>query len=116
AVDVVEADTRPAHDDQIGAGLQHLGRDLGGGPDDQGVGPGDDLEQLIGRQFELHVDVVAGVAHGGQAAFGELFGDENACHGGPDATDLRRYSAKSLAMRVTPSTRSSSPSAYDIRA
>ena len=37
-VDVVEADAGPADDHQVGAGLEHLGGDRGGRPDDEGVG------------------------------------------------------------------------------
>ena len=45
-VDVVEADAGPADDDEVGAGGEHLGGDVGGGADDQGVGALDRLEQL----------------------------------------------------------------------
>ena len=36
-VDVVEADAGPADDDQVGAGGEDLGGDLGGRADDEGV-------------------------------------------------------------------------------
>ena len=44
-VDVVEPDAGPADDDQLGAGLEHLGGDVGGRADDQGVGADDGVEQ-----------------------------------------------------------------------
>ena len=77
-VDVVEADAGPADDHQVAAGLEHLGGDLRGGADDQRVGAHDVGEQL--RQVELDVDLVACGAESVEAALGDLFGDEDACH------------------------------------
>ncbi len=37
-IDVVDADTRPSHDHEVGAGREHAGVDGGGGADDEGVG------------------------------------------------------------------------------
>ena len=76
-VDVVEPDAGPADDDQVGAGGEHLGGDLGGGADDEGVGARQRLEQLLGGEAELHVDLVAGVAQTVEAAFGDLLGDQD---------------------------------------
>ena len=53
-----------------------------------------------------NVNLVTGVAQARQPAFGDLFGDEDPGHGYPS----------SLAMRFRPSSRSSSPRAYDSRA
>ena len=63
-------------------------------------------------------------AHGLEPAVGELLGDEDALHRIEARRTVRRHSARhrpdrapsSLAMRSTPSTRSSSPSANDSRA
>jgi hypothetical protein len=46
-VDVVQPDPRPAHDHEIGAGIEDVGRHLGGGPDDQRVGAGNGFEQCF---------------------------------------------------------------------
>ena len=54
--------------------------------------PGDDVEQLLGRQAELHVDLVAGGAQAVEAAVGDLFGDEDASHGGPSLSSRSRRS------------------------
>ena len=45
--------------------------------------PGDHLEQIGRRQVELDVDVVAGGAEAVEAAFGDLFGDQDASHRPP---------------------------------
>ena len=79
-VDVVEPDAGPADDEQVGAGGEHLVGDRGRRADDQGVGADDRLEQLLGGQPALHVDLVAGGAEAVQPAVGDLFGDEDAGH------------------------------------
>ena len=48
-VDVVEADAGAADDEQVGAGGEHLVGDRRRRADDQGVGAGDGLEQLVRR-------------------------------------------------------------------
>ena len=125
-VDVVEADAGPAHHHQVGAGGQHLGGHRGGRPDDQGLGPDDGRDQLLGGQPELDVDLVAGLGHQVQTRLGQLLGDEHPTHGvpfvgrqcvgrrpGPRVAPALsdRRSPNSLASRETPSTRSSSPRA-----
>ena len=47
-VDVVEADARTSHDDEVARSLQHLGRHLGRRPDDERMGAGDHIEQIRG--------------------------------------------------------------------
>ncbi len=69
-----------ADDDEVGPRLEHLGRDLRGGPDDQRGGPRYHGEQLVGREAQLDVHVVAGVAELLQPAVGDLLGHEDARH------------------------------------
>ncbi len=52
-----------------------------GRPDDEGVGALDHLEEVLGGQVEAEVHLVAGGAETGQAALGDLFGDEDSGHG-----------------------------------
>ncbi len=83
-------------------------------------GPGDGVEQLLGAQTLLDVDLVTGVAQQVEAAVGDLLGYQYSCHRGglltpPFDVVLLQFqsfaSAKKLAKRDTPSTRSSSPRA-----
>lgn len=76
-VDVVEADAGTPHHHQVLAGLEHLGRDLGGRADDQGVGPDDRLQQRLGREVQTDVDVVAGVVEALQPTVRDRLGDEH---------------------------------------
>ena len=79
-VDVVDAGAGPAHDDEVVArledGLGHLGR----GPDDEGVGALDGLDQLVGGQAESFIDVVPRFPHRGEASLGQLLGDQDPGH------------------------------------
>ena len=116
-VDVVEADPGPPDDRQAGPGRQHVGRHLRGRADDQRVRADDRLEQLLGAQALLHVDLVAGVGQQVEPALRDLLRYQYPCHRGGLLTPPARMcgqscaSAKRLANRDTPSTRSSSPSA-----
>ena len=65
---------------RLGAGGEHLVGHLRGRADDQGVGAGDGVEQLAGRQPGAHVDLVAGGAEAIEPAVGDLFGDQDARH------------------------------------
>ena len=47
-VDVVEADAGPSDHQQVGSCGEHVVGDGRRRPDDQGMGPGDGLEQLVG--------------------------------------------------------------------
>ena len=100
--------------------------DRGGRADDQGLGADHGRHQLLGGQPELDIDLVAGLGHQVQTGLGQLLGDEHPTHGvpfccwtvsrgGAEARPGHDASPNSLASRVTPSTRSSSPRAYDIR-
>ena len=44
--------------------------------------PGSGVEQLLGRQPEPHVDLVAGRPEAVEPPVGDLLGDEHSCHGG----------------------------------
>jgi hypothetical protein len=81
-VDVVEPDAGAAHHHQLGCGGEHLAGHLGRGTDDQRVRVGDGAEQRLGREPELHVDVVAGAAQQVEAAVGDLLGHQDSCHSG----------------------------------
>ena len=48
------------------------------------------LEQLLGDEPQLHVDVVAGGAEAVEAAVGDLLGDQDAGHRGPILTGRAR--------------------------
>ena len=80
-VDVVEADPGPPDDHQIGACRQHCVGDIGGRSDDQRVRPVHRREKFVGRQTELHVDVVAEGTEAIEAPVGDFFGDQDASHG-----------------------------------
>jgi hypothetical protein len=80
-VDVVEADARAADDDQLVGGSEHLGRHLGGRPDDECAGARDRGEQLVRGQADPNVDVVAGGPEAVETTVGDCFGDEDARHG-----------------------------------
>ncbi len=58
-VDVVEPDAGPADDHEIATGLEHLGGHRRGRADDERLGPRHRGHELIGREIELHVDLVA---------------------------------------------------------
>ena len=75
-VDVVDADARPADDDQPRAGGDHLGVGLDLAPDDERVVLGQDREDLLARQAELLVDLVVG-AEEVDALLGEGLDDED---------------------------------------
>ena len=49
-VDVVEADTGPADDDEVASGVEHFGGDPGRAADHEGGRARDRLEELLGRQ------------------------------------------------------------------
>ena len=75
------------------------------------------LEQLLGAQSLLHVDLVAGLGQQVEPALRDLLRYQYPCHRGglltPPADEVGQSCAspKSAANRLTPSTRSSSPSA-----
>ena len=52
--------------------------------------PGIAVEQLVGGQPELHVDLVAGGAEAVEAPVGDLFGDQDASHRPSCLSDRRR--------------------------
>ena len=105
-VDVVEADAGPAHHHEVGAGLEHLGRHLGRGADDEGVGAGHHLEQLGRRQAQPLVDLVPGLAQPRQATLGQLLGHQDPAHR-PMVAHLGDGSGE-----VPGSARSGTPAAY----
>ena len=124
-VDVVDADPGATDDDELVAGGEHVGGDLGRAADHERRGAAHGVEQLVGREPEPHVDLEPGRAHRLEPAVGEPLGDEDALHQSRvDAVATRRparstgrtRAPSSLAMRSTPSTRSSSPSANESRA
>ena len=80
-VDVVEPDPGPAYHHEVGAGLEHLGGDGGGRPDDEGVGPLHRLQQRFGGEVELHVDLVASGAQDVETSFGDLLRNQHTSHG-----------------------------------
>ena len=80
-VDVVDADARPAHDDELVTGLEYVGRDPGRAAHDQGLRAAYGIEQLVGIEPEPHVDLEAGAAQCLEAALGQLLGDEDPRHG-----------------------------------
>jgi len=77
-VDVVEADTCAADHDQIVRRLEHLGRDLSCGADDQRVSADDVGQQLI--EIELDIDHVAGATKPIEATIGDFFGHQDTRH------------------------------------
>ena len=81
-VDVVEPDPGPAHHHEVLSGGEHVGRHGGGRADDQRVGAHHGLEQLLGGQLELDVDLVAGRPQAIEPAVGDLLGHQDAGHGG----------------------------------
>ena len=70
---------RPGRRPQLGAGLEHLGGDLRGRADDRARARRRTWSSSL-RQVELDVDLVAGGAEPIEAAVGDLFGDQDACH------------------------------------
>ena len=90
-VDVVEADARPTDDHQAHPGGQDVGGDRRGRSDDERVRTAHGLEQLVGRQAELHVDLVAGSPQLRQTPLGDLFGDQDARHGPKANGDPTRF-------------------------
>ena len=93
-VDVVESDPGASDDHQVGRGREELGVDLGRRADDQRVRHRAPPTKFLGRQPELHVDLVAGLTESIETALGDRFGDENSCHAhmpiagsGPNPTD-----------------------------
>ena len=66
-VHVVQADAGPAHHLERGARGQYLGSDLGRRADDECVRPADRLEELLGGEPLLDVDLVTRVARAGRA-------------------------------------------------
>ena len=79
-VDVVEADTCATDHHQFGTGSEHVVGDVGCRADDQGVSARDRQQQFVGREPELHVDLVPVGAEAVEASFGDLFGDQDASH------------------------------------
>ena len=56
-------------------GLQRRRVDVGRGANDEGVRPGDRLEQLLRGEAQLDVDLVAGVAKLLETRLSDLLGD-----------------------------------------
>ena len=112
-VDVVEADAGTTDDDEIGRRGEHVGRHLGGAADHDRRRARDRGQELLRRQAEPDVDVEPGGPHVVEPAFGELLGHEHARQ--VDSPLVGRQLRKST-MRPTPSPRSSSPRANDMRA
>ena len=76
-VDIVDADAGTAHDlEQLGLG-QHLGGDLGRGPDREALVVADNGTQLGGLQARLEIDVATALRENLDGARGELVGNEN---------------------------------------
>ena len=125
-VDVVEADAGPADHDEVTPGFEHLGGHLRRAADHQRGRAVDRAEQVGRRQPGLQVDVETGGGHRLQAAGGKGLTDEDA--GGHEGARLPAVAGRApngypvvhafsrSAMRRTPSPRSSSPSANDMRA
>ena len=61
-VDVVEADPGPSNDQQVLTGLEGRGVHLGGRANDQGVRAAHRFDEFLGREADLDVDLVTGVA------------------------------------------------------
>ena len=59
-IDVVETDAGTTHHHQIGGSGQHLGGDLRGRADDEGMDPHQGVGQCLRREIETHDHVVAG--------------------------------------------------------
>jgi hypothetical protein len=79
-VHVVETDACPAHDGEVGAGVEHLSGHLRGRPDDQRRGARDHLDQRVVVQPHPDVHHMAGVTELLEPAVGDLLGDEDARH------------------------------------
>ena len=67
-----------ADDDEIRPGREHVGRDLRRAADHERRGARDGVEQLLGGEAELDVDVESGRAHRLQPALGQRFGHQDA--------------------------------------
>ncbi len=82
-IDVIDADSGPAHNAQICARVQNPGRDLRGGANCQSVEPVDDLgELLLGKphaRFGLDPPLVEQLL----GCRAQLVGDEDPRHGTP---------------------------------
>ena len=79
--EIAVIDPGPADDHQVGACRQHCVGDIGGRSDDQRMRPAHRREEFVGRQTELHVDVVAEGTEAIEAPVGDFFGDQDASHG-----------------------------------
>ena len=67
-----------ADDDEIRPGLEHLRGDLRRAADHERRGTRHRVDELLGREPELHVDLEPGGAHRLQPALGQLFGHQDA--------------------------------------
>jgi len=90
-----------AHHDHVSRCVEDRSGHVGGRADDQRVGAGDDGEQLVGREPEADVDVMAGLTEAVEATLRDLLGDEHSCHGGQCRRRLIR-SGKATCAQVGP--------------
>src|SRR3546814_5056187 len=77
---VVEADASAPDDHEVAPGGQHVGGHGGGGADDQCMGALHGVEQRLGGEIELQVDVVPRLPQPVEASVGDLLRDEDAGH------------------------------------
>ncbi len=103
-IDVVETDAGTSNNNQLSSGLEHFRCDLGGRADHERVSRTDRVDQVLGRQVQPNLHIVAGLAHYLEAAISELLRDEYEGH-------CQLAVANSSPRRLTPSIRSSSASA-----
>jgi len=76
-VDVVDADTRSADDDQFVGSFEDLVGDLGPGANDESVCVRDCLEKSLSLEFVARFDLVAGVSEYVQTRIRDRIRDEN---------------------------------------
>ena len=79
-VHVVEPDAGTTDDDEVTARRKHRVVDFCRRSDDESLGAGDRLDQLVWRETEAHVDLMAGGRHHFDAPGAQLLGDENPRH------------------------------------
>ena len=87
-IDVVDADAGAADHEQLVGGLEDRLGDFGGRTHDQRVRALDRIAQLVGRQAQLHVDLVAGRCQCGVGRRGEFFSNQDAGHAPLSRTEL----------------------------
>src|SRR5207248_7188052 len=82
-VDVIDPDPGPGDGPELARVVEQLGGDLGGGPDDGGVGGAEGGLEVVALEAGAVVHLDPGFGEQGDPSGFELVGDENAGHRRP---------------------------------